>query len=109
MGDTAQVMRRGICSKNEHPTDSCLTLYEEGNSEQVNAVGGFQDQNGFQRKYDPLSDTYNMGWRDHPNFSYGGNQQAVEPNATVNHPPGFFQPRQQQALPASVKFASIIG
>ena len=77
---TQQVMRCGICSKNGHPTDSCSTLYEEGKNEQVNVVGGFQGQNGFQRKYDPFSNTYNPGWRNHPNFSYGGNQQAIGPN-----------------------------
>ena len=60
-GSTQQVMRCGICSKNGHPTDSCPTLYEESNNEQVNAMGGFQGQNGFQRKYDPFSNTYNLG------------------------------------------------
>ena len=72
MGGIAQVMRCGICSKNGHPTYSCPTPYEEGNSEKVNAIGGFQGQLGFQRKYDPFSNIYNPGWRDHPNFSYGG-------------------------------------
>ena len=96
MGGTAQVMRCGIYSKNDHLTDLCPTFYEEGSNEQVNVVGGFQGQNGFPRKYDPFSNTYNPGWRDHPNFGYGGNQQAVGPNASVNHPPGFFQLRQQQ-------------
>ena len=59
------MMRCGICSKNRHPTDSCPTLYNEKNNEQVNVVGGFQCQNGFQRKYDPFFNTYNPGWRDH--------------------------------------------
>ena len=94
-GTTQQVMKCGICSKNGHPTDSCPTLYKEGNNEQVNVVGIFQDQNGFQRKYDPFSNTYNSGWRDHPNFSYGWNQEIVGPNASVIHPIGLFQPRQQ--------------
>ena len=48
-------------------------------------------------RYDPFSNTYNMGWRGRPNFTYGGNQQAMGPNPRVNHPPRFFQPRQQQA------------
>ena len=90
MGGTTKVMRFGICSKNGHPTDSCPTLYEEGSGEQLNVVGGFQGQNGFQRQYDPFSNMYNPGWRDHLNFSYGGNQQEVEPNASVNYPPRFF-------------------
>lgn len=37
-------------------------------------------------KYDPFSNAYNVGWRDHPNFSYLGNQQSV-PNANFSHPP----------------------
>ena len=53
--------------------------------------------NSFQRKYDLFSNTYNLGRRDHPNLSYGGNQQAIGPNTSTNHPPGFFQPRQQQS------------
>ena len=93
MGGTTQVMRCGICSKNGHPTNLFPTLYEEGSNEQLNVVGGFQGQNRFPRKYDPFSNTCNLGWRDHPNFSYGGNQQTVGPNASVNHPAGFFQHR----------------
>ena len=92
IGGVAQVMRCRICLKNGHPTDSCPTLYEDRN-EEVNIVGGFQGQNGFLRKYDPFSNTYNLGWRDHHNFSYIGNQQAVGPNTSVNRPPGFFQSR----------------
>ncbi|XP_057505523.1 uncharacterized protein LOC130788837 [Actinidia eriantha] len=71
----------GICSIEGHPTDMCPTLQEEP-IEQVNAAGGFPGQP--QRKYDPYSSTYNPGWRDHPNFSYG-NPQANQP-ATQNHP-----------------------
>ena len=98
MGRTMQqVMRCDICLKNGHPTDSCPTLYEESNNEQVNAIGGFQGENGFQRKYDPFSNTNNPGWKNHLNFSYGGSQQVVGPNLSVNHPPGFFQRRQQQS------------
>ncbi|XP_021755319.1 uncharacterized protein LOC110720585 [Chenopodium quinoa] len=58
-----------------HPTDACPQLQEEQN-EQANAMG-FQGQ-GPQRSYDPYSNTYNPGWRDHPNLRYGnsqGNQQ----------------------------------
>ena len=53
-----------------------------------NSVGGFQGQQ--RSKYDPYSNTYNTGWRDHPNFSYSGNQQPF------GNPTGFNQPRQQQ-------------
>ncbi|XP_068650641.1 uncharacterized protein [Aristolochia californica] len=64
-----------------HPTDMCPTLQEES-TEQVIAVSSFFGQP--QRKYDPYSNMYNMGWRDHPNLSYG-NPQVNQP-ATQNHP-----------------------
>ncbi|CAH9079810.1 unnamed protein product [Cuscuta epithymum] len=57
----------GICTQQGHPTDSCPTLQEE----QVNALG-FQTQQ--QKRYDPHSNTYNPGWRDHPNLRYGNPQ-----------------------------------
>ncbi|XP_031274922.1 uncharacterized protein LOC116133348 [Pistacia vera] len=54
-----------------HKTDMCPTLQEKG-AEQVNAAENFP---GPPRQYDPYSNTYNPGWRDHPNFSYRGNRQ----------------------------------
>ena len=71
----------GICSIAGHSTDICPTLQEEP-IEQVNAAGGFPGQP--QRKYDPYANTYNPGWRDHPNLSYG-NPQVNQP-ATQNRP-----------------------
>ncbi|XP_068662902.1 uncharacterized protein [Aristolochia californica] len=59
----------------------CPTLQEEP-TKQVNAAGGFPRQP--QRKYDPYSNTYNMGWRDHRNLSYGTPQ--VNQSMTQNHP-----------------------
>ncbi|KAF5464965.1 hypothetical protein F2P56_015001 [Juglans regia] len=56
----------GICSVVGHPIDMCPTLQKEL-IEQVNAAGGFLGQP--QRKYDPYSNTYIPGWRDHPNLS----------------------------------------
>ncbi|PIN21706.1 DNA-directed DNA polymerase [Handroanthus impetiginosus] len=67
-GKTHQVKACGICANTNHPTDMCPTLQEES-CEQTNAVGGFPGPP--QRKYDPYSNTYNPGWRDQPNFSYG--------------------------------------
>ena len=49
-------------------------IYEGGGCEQVNVMGGFQGQQGFQQKYDSFLNTYNPGWRDHQIFSYSGNQ-----------------------------------
>ncbi|KAH9669232.1 hypothetical protein KPL70_021706 [Citrus sinensis] len=58
----------GICSNMGHSTDMCRTLQEEP-TEQANAVRGFLGMP--QRRYDLYAQTYNPGWKDHPNFSYG--------------------------------------
>ena len=81
VGNMQMVKACGICSVVGHPTDMCPTLQEEP-IEQVNAAGSFSGQP--ERKYDPYSSTYNPGWRDHPNLSYG-NPQVNQP-ATQNRP-----------------------
>ncbi|XP_044500229.1 uncharacterized protein LOC123221442 [Mangifera indica] len=60
----------GICSVGGHPTDMCPTLQEDC-SEHANVVGGFLGQQQRNHNYNPYSNTYNSGWRDHPNFRYG--------------------------------------
>ncbi|XP_071917076.1 uncharacterized protein [Coffea arabica] len=90
----------GICTGIGHSADMCPMIQEE-TAEQVNMA----DHAPAPRKqYDPYSSTYNPGWRDHPNLSYGGNRQ---PNFTPNRqssfvpnkPPGYqqqYQPRPPQ-------------
>ena len=73
-GQVQQVRTCGICSKMGHSTDRCPTFQDDPN-EQINAVGDFVPQ----RKYDPYSNTYNPGWRDHPNFSYAIKPQGFQP------------------------------
>ncbi|XP_022880909.1 uncharacterized protein LOC111398207 [Olea europaea var. sylvestris] len=46
------------------------------------------------KSYDPYANTYNPGFRDHPNLSYGGNH-FIAPQSQFNHPPGFNQQRQR--------------
>ncbi|XP_027096167.1 uncharacterized protein [Coffea arabica] len=86
VGNVPQVKACGICTNMGHHTDLCPILQEEG-AEQVNMAGGVPAP---RRQYDPYSNTYNPGWRDHPNFSYGNRPQ----NAFSNRPPGFQQPWQ---------------
>ncbi|CAH9146939.1 unnamed protein product [Cuscuta epithymum] len=69
---TQEVKVCGICTQQGHPTDSCPTL-QENDTEQVNALG-FQGHQ--QRRYDPFSNSYNPGLRDHPNLRYGNSQQS---------------------------------
>ena len=79
LGNMQTVKTCGICSVVRHLIDMCPTLQEEP-IEQVNVASGFLGQP--QRKYDPYSSTYNPGWRDHSNLSYG-NPQVNQP-ATQN-------------------------
>ncbi|XP_071727156.1 uncharacterized protein [Rutidosis leptorrhynchoides] len=88
-GNLQQVKACGICSNVGHATDMCPTL-QDGSTEQLNVVGGFPGAP--QRKYDPYSNTYNPGWRDHPNLSYGNRQTTYQQQ---------YQPQQTQFQPSS--------
>ncbi|XP_075499105.1 uncharacterized protein LOC142537478 [Primulina tabacum] len=84
-GQVQQVKACGVCAMVGHPTDMCLSLQEEP-PQQANAIGGFPGQP--QRRYDPYSNSYNPGWRDHPNFSYenqGGQQGYPQQNWNKQH------------------------
>ena len=78
-----------------HYSDQCPSLMDQGSLEHANAVGGFQGQQ--RQKYDPFSNTYNQGWRDHPNFRWSNNDNVLQPpgNNFNRPPPGFQQARQQ--------------
>lgn len=52
-------------------------------SKQTNFVSYFQRQNN------PYSNTYNLGWRNHPNFSWGNTQNTLKP-------PLGFQPQEKK-------------
>ena len=56
-----------ICETNEDSTNDCPTLpsFKECPHEQANALNNFQCSN-----YDPYSQIYNPGWRNHPNFNW---------------------------------------
>nr|XP_027120356.1 uncharacterized protein LOC113737306 [Coffea arabica] len=92
----------GICTGIGHSADMCPMIQEE-TAEQVNMA----DHAPVQRKqYDPYSSTYNPGWRDHPNLSYGGNRQPNftpnrQSNFVPNKPPGYQQQYQPRPPPPS--------
>ena len=75
MGNIQQAKACGICASHNHSTDMCPTLLED-EQEHANSIGGLPGLP--QRKHDPYSKTYNPGWRDHPNFSYGVKQQNFQ-------------------------------
>ncbi|KAG8501134.1 hypothetical protein CXB51_003228 [Gossypium anomalum] len=55
--------------------------------EQVNYMGN----NNFRSQNNPYSNTYNAGWKNHPNFYWGGQE-----NQRPQNPQGFQQPHYQQ-------------
>ncbi|KAM1249590.1 hypothetical protein ACFX2G_032941 [Malus domestica] len=82
----------GICFIQGHASEKCPQLIENGGWESANAIG-FQGQN--QPRNDPYSNTYNPGWRDHPNFKWREaqqpqQQQPQQQGGFSQQPPGFF-------------------
>ncbi|KAM1889594.1 hypothetical protein ACFX13_047559 [Malus domestica] len=98
----------GVCSMQGHPTDKCPQLIENGGWETLNAVGFGQQ---YQQRNDPFSNTYNPGWRDHPNFKWREPQQGQQQSTFRQQPPGFYQkpfaPTQPQAQLAQKSGSSI--
>ncbi|KAL0412169.1 UNVERIFIED_CONTAM: hypothetical protein Slati_3806600 [Sesamum latifolium] len=91
----------GICTKSEYATDMCPTLQEPPN-EHAKAVEGFYRQQ--QRRYDPFSNTYNPGWKDHPNLSYGAQSQNFQrPQYRPPVPPPPPNPKQGTSLEDMMK------
>uniref|UniRef100_A0A803L1B4 Uncharacterized protein n=1 Tax=Chenopodium quinoa TaxID=63459 RepID=A0A803L1B4_CHEQI len=66
-------------------------------NEDVNALNNFPGQS--QRKYDPFSNTYNEGWRDHPNLRYGPKPPFSQSNQTKP----FVQHNSQQQSGSSLE------
>ncbi|KAM0997526.1 hypothetical protein ACFX2C_007400 [Malus domestica] len=81
-----------VCSIQGHLSEKCPQLIENGGWESANAIG-FQGQN--QTKYDRYSNTYNPGWRDHPNMKWREPQQSSQQGGFRQNPPGFPRPYQQ--------------
>ncbi|XP_016681275.1 uncharacterized protein [Gossypium hirsutum] len=76
----------GICTTSEHPT--------ENSTVHVNVVEGFPGPP--QRCYDPFSNTYNLGWKDHPNLNYGAN-----PRYNPSYQPRLLLPPQPPPKPST--------
>ncbi|CAL9001073.1 unnamed protein product [Prunus brigantina] len=73
-----------------HPTYQCSAseAYPEFVQEQVNLMNSYNRR----PRNDPFSNTYNPGWRDHPNFSWKNNNQFQN-----------FQPKPATTLEDTVK------
>ena len=75
-----------VCGIQGHSLSECATA-ESSLRQQVNAV-----YNQGKLPFNPYSNTYNEGWRHHPNFSY------ENPNASLN-PPSYHQPPPNNQQP----------
>ncbi|KAM6580962.1 hypothetical protein CsatA_004736 [Cannabis sativa] len=60
-----------ICGGTDHQPQECpnLSMLRGGNEEQCNALGDYK------KPYNAYSNTYNPGWRNHPNFSWKDTSQ----------------------------------
>ncbi|XP_060968410.1 uncharacterized protein LOC133035970 [Cannabis sativa] len=60
-----------ICGGTDHQPQECpsLSMLRGGNEEQCNALGDYK------KTYNAYSNTYNPGWRNHPNFSWKDTSQ----------------------------------
>ncbi|KAI5313291.1 hypothetical protein L3X38_042465 [Prunus dulcis] len=87
-----------ICETHDHPTISCPfgAAYPEFVQEQAKLV------NSYNRGpiNDPYSQSYNPGWRNHPNFSWRNTQNQA-------NPPSLQRPQQSSSLEDIVKQMAI--
>ncbi|CAL1407102.1 unnamed protein product [Linum trigynum] len=75
-----QAMLCQWCESTHHTVEDCQAMRESTTpQEQVNFINNA-------RRNDPYSNTYNEGWRQHPNFSWAG--ASPRPPASQG-PPGF--------------------
>ncbi|CAN6700771.1 unnamed protein product [Malus baccata var. baccata] len=95
----------GVCSIQGHASETCPQLIENGGWESANVIG-FQSQN--QPRHDPYSNTYNPGWKDHPNFKWREPQQTQPQGGFRQQPPGFYTKpyAPTQALPQPAQTTS---
>ncbi|XP_028798641.1 uncharacterized protein LOC114754069 [Neltuma alba] len=87
-----------IYSLATHTTDSCPYLNDGVDS--CNAVYHTKPMTQGGQKYDPYSNTYNPGWRDHPNLRYGSGQpQQSQFNQGINSSGGKMFQQVRQTMP----------
>jgi len=96
-----------MCGLQGHVAAECHSMYQ--GVEHANAMQNFNPR----PQNNPYSNTYNPGWRNHPNFSYRNNN-PLPPNAPQPQPPGFQYrapynpPPQQQPPPSKSNLESIM-
>jgi hypothetical protein len=85
-----------ICETNEHATNDCPTLpsFKECLHEQAHVLNSFQ-----RPSHNPYSQTYNPGWRNHPNFSWKSGNNNAQTSQPLFQAPHNFQNSHGYALP----------
>ncbi|XP_061370874.1 uncharacterized protein LOC133313507 [Gastrolobium bilobum] len=83
----------GICSEPFHPTDAFPSLHEGSILADQSVAAVFLEKPQFQQEQNnPFSNTYNPGWKNHPNLRWNQNQQNVPYQSQQNFP---YQQKQQ--------------
>ncbi|XP_020266504.1 uncharacterized protein LOC109841993 [Asparagus officinalis] len=94
-----------ICGINGHSAVECQIGNSPSSdaplSEHVNYM------NNFNQKGDPFSNTYNPGWRNHPNLSYKNPSQNPNPHSNFR-PPVFQAPRLPYPSPQKSNLESLM-
>ena len=87
-----------ICASPMHSAQNCPTtsVFTKYPMEQANAFNDYRKQSA-----GPYSEKYNLGWRNHPNFSWKQNQGGAPQNAKTHYPPGFQAQQHNQPTPPS--------
>ena len=87
-----------VCGVQGHFGNECSYNVQNSQNFQMEQAHVFQQR----QQYNPYSNTYNPGWRDHPNFSYRNNnaQNLPSPNQQQQYQQSYQQPPQQQYRPS---------
>ncbi|XP_054813366.1 uncharacterized protein LOC129314011 [Prosopis cineraria] len=69
----------GICNSTMHVTSNCMHAQDVGAMYQQQRPYNYQHNQGAMNNFEAnYRSTYNPSWRQHPNFSYKGNQEIVQ-------------------------------
>ncbi|KAL5580046.1 hypothetical protein UlMin_012488 [Ulmus minor] len=92
-----------MCNGLDHTPRECPTYFEiKEIKEECNALGI-----PFRKTYDPYSNTFNPGWKNHPNFSWRSNAQNPSQTNTQWRPEASSS-NAQQSLPLEDAFKSFM-
>jgi hypothetical protein len=100
VANTFPVESCSVCASPMHQAQNCPSMIVFAEMEQVNAFNNFQKPSS-----GPYSETYNPGWRNHPNFSWKHNQPTTNQGGAT-HPPNHYPPGFSSFLPKSWTFGS---